>query len=69
MARCFQHATFDATFAFTPSGGAQIMPLNIPATPALAGVHVFGQAIANGTPYTPSGVLTSNGIDLLLDLN
>ncbi|MDA0373714.1 MAG: hypothetical protein O2865_08005 [Planctomycetota bacterium] len=69
MARCFQHTTFDATFAFTPSGGTQSMPLNIPATPALAGVHVYGQAIANGTPYTPSGVLTSNGIDLLLDLN
>lgn len=69
MAGCTQLASYDGTFAFVPSGTSLLVPLQIPMDTALAGLHVYGQAVSSGSVFTPLGLITSNGVDLLLDLN
>jgi hypothetical protein len=66
---CFQHASFDGTFSFAVAGATQAFPLNIPNDLSLAGLHVYGQAVSTGPSSNALGIVTSNGVDLLLDRN
>lgn len=69
MRGCFQHATYDGTFGFAVTGPTLAFTLRIPTDPGLSGLHVFGQAVSTGPTSTALGVVTSNGVDLLLDAN
>ncbi len=64
---CFQHVGVSATTAFLPTGGTGTVPLAIPNSAALAGVRVFGQSLALDPTVNALGLVTSNGLDVLVN--
>ena len=64
---CFQHVGVSATTAFLPTGGTGTVPLAIPNSAALAGVRVLGQSLALDPSINALGLVTSNGLDLLVN--
>lgn len=66
---CFQHVGVSASAVFLPAAGTGTIPFSIPNSQALAGVRVFAQSLALDPPVNPLGVVTSNGLDLLLNPN
>jgi len=63
---CFQHVGVSATSAFLPTGGTGLVPLAIPAGPALLNVRVYGQSLALVPGINALGAITSNGLDLVV---
>lgn len=68
MPNCFQHVGLDVPLAFFPSGGSASYPLPVPGDPAFTGVLIQSQAAAFASGVNPLGVLTSNGLELRLDV-
>ncbi|MEY3162225.1 MAG: hypothetical protein RIT25_2216, partial [Planctomycetota bacterium] len=66
---CFQHVGVAATAVYLPTAGTGTLPFTIPNSQALAGVRVFAQSLALEPTVNPLGVVTSNGLDLLLNPN
>jgi len=66
---CYQHVGVSASAVFLPSGNTGTIPFAIPNNPGLAGVRVFAQSLALTPSVNPLGVVTSNGLDLLLNPN
>ena len=66
MSGCYLHAAPDLFVPFVPSGGMGRWTLPIPNAPALVGAHLFTQGMAFVSGVNPTGILTSNGVDLRL---
>ncbi|MBI5850996.1 MAG: hypothetical protein HZB39_08200 [Planctomycetes bacterium] len=69
MPTCFMHCSFDFSIGFAITGVTQAIPLPIPAEPSIAGVHIYGQSISTAPGTNALDVITSNGVDLLFDIN
>ncbi len=65
MTGCTLYATPDAQAPMTVGGGMGSFTLPVPNIPALAGGHVFSQAVIIA-PVNPFGLAASNGLDLML---
>ncbi|HLU39888.1 MAG TPA: hypothetical protein VK081_10915 [Planctomycetota bacterium] len=52
--------------AFTASGGAAVVPLDIPTTPNLIGGHVYTQFLCVDPGANQMGISASNGLDTLV---
>jgi hypothetical protein len=68
MPGCRQYVGLDFTSIFTVSGSSASMPLSVPNNAALAGVRVQTQSATFTPGLNPLGVLSSNGLTLVLDL-
>lgn len=64
---CFQNSSIAATAVFVPAGSTGSVPLDVPNTTAPSGLHVYGQSLALTPSLNPLGLITSNGLDLLLN--
>lgn len=69
MANCFLYVSLDASVIFVPSGTTYSPQLAIPNLPILVGRHIYGQAAVLGSTATALGMISSNGGDMLLDVN
>ena len=69
MAGCSLYVNLDASVLFVPSGPTANAQLTIPNLPALVGRHIYAQAAVFGTAATALGLLSSNGGDMLMDVN
>lgn len=69
MPDCFQYLSLDASQIFIPAGGAGTQAFNIPNDPGLSGVIILAQSAAFSPGANALGVVTSNGVRLLIDLN
>lgn len=69
MPGCRQFLSLDATTVFFPAGGTASQPFAVPASTAFIGVHVLAQAAALVPGINPLGAISSNGVDLGLDVN
>lgn len=69
MPTCFMHCSFDFSIGFAVAGTTQAIPLPIPNDPSIAGAHVFGQSISTAPGTNALDVVTSNGVDMLIDIN
>ncbi len=69
MAGCFQHLDIDASFIFVASGSTAKIQFGVPNVPMLVGWHVYTQAVVLGATTTTLGALSSNGGDMLIDVN
>ncbi|MBK8974923.1 MAG: hypothetical protein IPM29_03275 [Planctomycetes bacterium] len=67
--KCYQNASIEAAFGFMVTGATQRFSLPIPSNTALAGQHLYAQAVSTAPTSNPLGIATSNGLDMLLDLN
>jgi len=65
---CSQYLTPASTLIFFPAGGMGSLPFAIPNSPGLAGVTIVSQGATLTPGVNAIGVLTSNGLRLLLDL-
>ncbi|MCA8977123.1 MAG: hypothetical protein KDC98_20540 [Planctomycetes bacterium] len=71
MPDCFQYCSLDSVKLIIAPGTTATDPFSVPAVNALAGVHV----IVQGAVYNPAGnhnslgAISSNGLDLGLDVN
>ncbi len=63
---CFLHVQAAVIDAYLVGGATQPWQLAIPNSPALSGSHVFAQGGLLQNGVNPFGLLTSNGVDLLL---
>lgn len=68
MPGCEQHAGLDATLIFLPTGTTGSVGLSIPNRQSFAGQTIFSQSATFSPGVNPLGVLSSNGVSLLLDL-
>jgi hypothetical protein len=68
MPGCRQYVGLDFTSIFAVSGATASMPLSVPNNAALAGVRVQTQSATFTPGLNPLGVLSSNGLTLVLDL-
>jgi hypothetical protein len=69
MPRCYQHIGLDVVVPFLPSGSAFLLPLSLPADPNFAGFIVQNQSAMLVPGINALGAVSSNGLELLLDLN
>lgn len=63
---CFQHLNFFSNSVFLVSGTTATIPWAIPNNNALNGVALFGQSLTFTPGFNPLGVLTSNGVQLVV---
>ncbi|GAB4139778.1 MAG: hypothetical protein Fur0037_06130 [Planctomycetota bacterium] len=63
---CFQRVGISAPSIFLPPGVAALVPLTIPNEPSLSGVLVESQSAVLSPGANPLGLLTSNGLSLVL---
>ncbi len=68
MPGCFQHLTPDVAVAFLTSGSSGSVRITVPPNPAFAGMRVPTQSVTLTPGFNPLGVLSSNGLELKLDL-
>jgi hypothetical protein len=68
MARCRQYVDLDVSRIFLVSGAIVSVPQAIPNSPSFAGVHVHCQAATFSPGFDPLGVISSNGLTLVLDV-
>ena len=66
MPGCFRHVGTDATHLQLAPASVFQQALTIPNTTVLSGVTVVGQSFSYSPPLTPSGVIASNGVVMLL---
>ena len=64
---CFQNAGILSSVVFLPSGTSGTVPVGIPLNQALAGLHVYGQSLTLTPGLNNLGLITSNGLDLVLN--
>lgn len=69
MPTCFLHCSFDFSIGFAVAGTTQNITLPIPADLALSGAHLFAQSISTSPATNVLDVITSNGVDMLLNPN
>ena len=69
MPTCFQHCSFDLSIGFPVSGTTQAIALPVPNDPSIAGVHLYSQAVSTSPQTNALDVITSNGIDHLINTN
>jgi hypothetical protein len=71
MTGCYQHVRMDAVGVVIPAGATSYsFPFTVPNDPALAGKHIFAQSAVLGTgSVNLLDAISSNGIDLLIDVN
>lgn len=69
MPDCFQYLSLDASQIFIPAGGTGTQAFNIPNDAGLSGVIMLAQSAAFSPGANALGVVTSNGMRLLIDLN
>lgn len=66
MPGCRQYSSQEAAIAFIPNNGIGSYVLSVPNDPTLAGTHIYMQASAMSVGVNPLGVLSSNGLDLMV---
>jgi hypothetical protein len=66
MPGCQQYVGLDSSVVFVPSGGTGTLPINVPNNPTLSGLHVYAQSATFSAGLNALGVISSNGLDLLL---
>ena len=64
MSGCFQYAALDVLDAYVVAQSTAAYSFTVPAQPALAGVHVFTQALSFAAGANAFGAILSNGVDL-----
>lgn len=69
MPGCFQYITGDAVAIFTPAGASGSTSYVLPNNTLFAGVIISTQSAVLAPGANPLGVLSSNGLRLLLDIN
>lgn len=69
MPGCRGYVQFVASSVLFPSGGAAAFPLTIPGTVGLAGQSLFAQSAMFSAGVNVFGAVSSNGVNLLLDVN
>tara|TARA_R110002096_G_scaffold100339_14_gene222447 strand:- start:3731 stop:5230 length:1500 start_codon:yes stop_codon:yes gene_type:complete len=69
MPNCRAYVQFLVSLAITPSGSTAAFPLTIPNNPALAGQQLFAQSAMLVPGVNAFGAVSSNGVDLRLDVN
>ncbi len=67
MPGCLQHLSPDVSLVFLVPGATANQALALPNLPAFAGSHLFSQSLTF-SPVNAMGAITSNGVDLLLDV-
>lgn len=68
MPGCFQYVNLDTSVVFLPSAGSGTYAFGIPNNPSYSGVHVYTQSAAFAAGVNPLGVLSSNGVDLMIGI-
>jgi hypothetical protein len=66
MPGCKQHVGLDSTQFFFPAGGTGSLNFNVPNNPFFSGLHVYGQSAVLVSGVNARGILSSNGLDLLV---
>jgi hypothetical protein len=66
MPGCRQFVALDSSQLFLPSGGTGSTSFTVPNNPVYAGMHVYAQSAAFSPGANVLGVLSSNGLDLLV---
>ena len=69
MDSCFLYVNLGASVLFVPSGPTANTQIAFPNLPALIGRHVYAQAAVLGSTATALGLISSNGGDMLMDVN
>jgi hypothetical protein len=67
MPGCRQYVGLDASLLFLPAGGIGSQSFQVPNVAGFAGVSVKSQSAAFIPGFNPLGVISSNGIELLLN--
>lgn len=68
MPGCMQYATLDATQSYLVSQPTSQVTLALPNDPAFAGLHLYAQSLSVAPAANQLGAITSNGIDLLIEV-
>ena len=63
---CSLYLNIGYNAVYLVGGTTNSMPLGIPVTPSLAGIHVFAQSLVYAPGANSLGLITSNGVDLRL---
>ncbi len=66
MPGCLQHISADVTQLFFPTGSTGSTNLALPNNPSIVGASIYGQSATFSAGFNPLGVITSNGLALLL---
>jgi hypothetical protein len=66
MPTCFQYSGTDVPTFFVPAGSSFTYPLVVPNNPSLSGLPVYSQAAAFAASLNPLGIITSNGLAMVL---
>jgi hypothetical protein len=69
MPGCRQYVGLDSSLVFLVSGTSSSSSLGIPNNTGLAGLHVYSQTATFSAGFNPLGVVSSNGLQLKLDVN
>ena len=71
MPDCYQYCSFDASVLAIAPGTSHTSPFAVPSNPAFAGVIVLSQAAAFNPVAVPNpvGAISSNGVELVLNIN
>lgn len=69
MATCFLYVNLDASAIFIPAGTTSNIQLAIPNLPQFVGRHIYTQAAVLGSTSTALGLISSNGGDMLMNVN
>lgn len=68
MAGCRRYLIIESSVITIPSGGTASMSLSLPANNAFAGQHMYTQSAALVPGVNALGALSSNGVDLRIDM-
>ena len=66
MPGCWQFVGLDVVTTFLPSGSVGVVPFQLPNSITFGGAEVRSQSATLSPATTPLGVITSNGIELVL---
>ena len=69
MPNCRAYVQFLVANVIVPSGGTAAFPLSIPGTVGLAGAQLFAQSAMFAAGVNAFGAVSSNGVELRLDVN
>ncbi|MBK8977456.1 MAG: hypothetical protein IPM29_16210 [Planctomycetes bacterium] len=69
MPGCFQHASIDVGVGLPAVVPTTPLSFGVPNLPVLIGVHAYLQALGASPSGNPTGILTTNGLDLLIGQN
>jgi hypothetical protein len=66
MTGCFRFTDLEATLLVLPAGGVSTFSLGVPNNVGLQGLQVTSQTYAFAPGANPAGVLSSNGVALII---